>query len=277
MAGVDNGYDVAEMSEPAAWVQSWQRRSSATTRSRTRARLASAQARVLAQVDQAHAVIDSVDALPDQLMAEERLRGEAHLVELGRSHDAKQLRRLGKHLHGRFTVSSLHGAMLRKLLESFANPQLSDAVPRIAEGASPDEESQGGRRRLTCEVMGDALVRLIESYPVDKVPTSGGLNASVVVTMPLETLQDGLKRATVTGTGLDVSAATALDRCPSRSKARGGGAVRHAGPTPARPPGPNLRHVWSVRPRRPSVACHGTRSRSARRSRTPTSRVRRVG
>lgn len=201
------------------------------------------------QVDQAHAIVDSVDALPDQLMAEERLRGESHLVKLGRSHDAKQLRRLGKHLlevidpegadrkladqleaeeataaratsftlvddghgkaHGRFTVSSLHGEMLRKLLQSFANPQLPDAIPRVAEETASGDDAEVGRRRLICEVMGDALVRLIECYPVDKVPTSGGLNASVVVTMPLETLQDGLKRATVIGTGVDVSAATA--------------------------------------------------------------------
>jgi hypothetical protein len=55
--------------------------------------------------------------------------------------------------------------------------------------------------------MGDALVRLIECYPVEKVPAFGGLNATVVVTMPVETLQEGLVRATVCGTDGDVSAA----------------------------------------------------------------------
>lgn len=58
-------------------------------------------------------------------------------------------------------------------------------------------------------MLGDAFVRLIETYPVEKVPTSGGLNATVVVTMPLETLQDGIGRATVCGTDVAVTGATA--------------------------------------------------------------------
>jgi hypothetical protein len=211
------------------------------------------------QHDQAVVVVAAVDALPDRIFAEDRYRGEAHLVELGRTYDARQLRHLGRHLlevvdpdlaeqeiakrldaeeeaaaratsfvmvddgqgkaHGRFTVPSLHGQMLRTLLQGFANPQIDNAIPRTESacpvegdqagqaGAEGDEESR--RRRLTCEVMGDALVRLIETYPVEKVPTSGGLNASVVVTMPLETLQDGLARATVCGTHVDVSGAQA--------------------------------------------------------------------
>jgi hypothetical protein len=207
------------------------------------------------QHDQAQVVVAAVDALPDRIYAEDRLRGEAHLVELGRVFDARQLRALGRHLlevvdpemaeqviakhleaeeeaaaratsftlvddgrgtaRGRFTLPSLHGQMLKKLLQGFANPQIPDAIPRT----EPSTPSDGGsevpssemrmRRRLTCEVMGDALVRLIESYPADKVPSSGGLNATVVVTMPLQTLQDGLARATVAGTTVDISAAAA--------------------------------------------------------------------
>jgi hypothetical protein len=57
--------------------------------------------------------------------------------------------------------------------------------------------------------MGDALVRLVESYPIEKVPAAGGLNATVVVTMSLETLQGGLQRATVGGADVDVSASEA--------------------------------------------------------------------
>src|SRR3954452_6054843 len=106
--------------------------------------------------DQARVIIAAVDALPDRLFAEERLRGEAHLVELAASYDADQLARLGRHLlevidpdlaeqelaqrleaeehaaaratvfrilddghgkaHGKFVLPSLHGQMLRKLL-----------------------------------------------------------------------------------------------------------------------------------------------------------------
>ena len=213
------------------------------------------------QHDQAVVVVAAVDALPDRLFAEERSRAEAHMVGLGRRFDARQLRHLGKHLlevvapdiaeveiakrleaeeeaaaratsftlvddakgkaHGRFTVSSLHGQMLRTLLQGFANPQIKNAIPRkdcssdadgatVSTGQGSDGDAvEGGRCRLTCEVLGDAFVRLIETYPVDKVPTSGGLNASVVVTMTLETLQDGLARATVCGTDVDLSGATA--------------------------------------------------------------------
>jgi hypothetical protein len=48
--------------------------------------------------DQAHVVVAAVDALPDLIFAEDRLTAEAHLVALGRTHDAKQLQRLGRHL-----------------------------------------------------------------------------------------------------------------------------------------------------------------------------------
>jgi hypothetical protein len=54
-------------------------------------------------------------------------------------------------------------------------------------------------------VLGEALVRLIEAYPVDRVPAAGGLSATVVVTMPLETLRGGLAHGTVLGTSTEVS------------------------------------------------------------------------
>lgn len=202
------------------------------------------------QFEQAREIVAAVDALPDRLYAEERLKGEAHLVDLARNYDARQLRRLGKHLlevvapdiaevelakkleaeeeaaaratsftmfddghgkaHGRFTLPSLQGQMLLTLLHGFANPQTPDAIVREESGAEGGEDDGTvTKRRLTCEVLGDALLRLVEAYPVDKVPTSGGLNATVVVTMPLETLQDGLARATVEGTQVDVSGAAA--------------------------------------------------------------------
>src|SRR3954462_9641716 len=97
--------------------------------------------------------------------------------------------------------------MLRKLLEGFANPQIPDAIPRTNGSTGSDTESDsddeyGGRdevisRRHSCEVLGDALVRLIENYPIDRVPVSGGLNATVVVTLPIETPQGGLHHATI--------------------------------------------------------------------------------
>ena len=107
-------------------------------------------------------MVAAVEALPDRLYAEDRFRAEAHLVDLGRTYDAKILRLLGKRLleviapdiaeaelakrleaeeaaaakatsftlvddgqgkaHGRFVLPSLHGQMLTKLLQGFANP-----------------------------------------------------------------------------------------------------------------------------------------------------------
>jgi hypothetical protein len=206
--------------------------------------------------DQARVIVAAVDALPDRLFAEERLRGEAHLVGLAKCYDAEQLARLGRHLlevidpelaeqelarrleaeeesaaratsfrifddghgkaHGKFVLPSLQGQMLRKLLEGFANPQIPDPISRTttrdsnAEFRAEDDVEYDGRvqvtsRRHTCEVLGDALVRLIETYPIDKVPVSGGLNATVVVTIPVSTLQGGLAHATLPGTGVDLS------------------------------------------------------------------------
>jgi hypothetical protein len=122
--------------------------------------------------------------------------------------------------HGRFVLPSLHGQMLRKLLEGFANPQIPNPITRTtppsaaaqaaadeADPASSDCDEAGGAvgRRPSAEVLGEALVRLIEAYPIDRVPVSGGLNATVVVTMSVDTLRGGLAHATVTGTGIDLS------------------------------------------------------------------------
>ena len=51
--------------------------------------------------------------------------------------------------------------------------------------------------------MGEAFCRLIETLDPNRLPHSGGLSATVVVTIPLETLQGGLGAATMdTGTRL---------------------------------------------------------------------------
>ena len=57
--------------------------------------------------------------------------------------------------------------------------------------------SQGplGERRPTPERLGQAFVELIQRYPAKKLPKAGGLNATVVVLMHLDTLMGGLKAA----------------------------------------------------------------------------------
>jgi len=97
--------------------------------------------------------------------------------------------------HGRFTIPSLHGAMLTTALEALANP------------ARPDPIDRDDRTRP--EILGEALTQLIERYPLDRLPTTGGVNAQVVVTLPLETLEGRLKAGHLLGTDLDLSPAAA--------------------------------------------------------------------
>jgi hypothetical protein len=56
--------------------------------------------------------------------------------------------------------------------------------------------------------MGQAFQEYIESYPADALPKAGGVDATVVVTMTLETLLGGLKAARL-DTGERISAAEA--------------------------------------------------------------------
>lgn len=187
------------------------------------------------RIEQAQAIVTAVDALPDDVDPAVRTRAEATLLEEARHHDAIGLRRLGRHVldvvapevgeaqearalereeevarqatrlvmrddgHGQtrgwFTLPTLHGEALRKVLLALAAPR------RHPEGA--------GRPRATSpQRLGRALCELIERYPADRLPDSGGVSASVVVTMTLETLTGGLKAASL-DTGGRISAGEA--------------------------------------------------------------------
>ncbi len=114
-------------------------------------------------VDQARAIIDAVDKLPDTLDRALVAKAEAHLLGLARDHHAKELTGFGKHLfeviapdeadareaalleaeeaaaarachltmvddgHGKtrgtFTLPTVHGAALRKMLAAIAAPK----------------------------------------------------------------------------------------------------------------------------------------------------------
>jgi hypothetical protein len=52
-----------------------------------------------------------------------------------------------------------------------------------------------GERLPTPERLGHAFVEMIQRYPTKALPKAGGLNATVVVLMPLETLMGSLKAA----------------------------------------------------------------------------------
>ena len=99
-------------------------------------------------------------------------------------------------VHGRFTLDTLTGAALKKALLAFAAPK-----HRAASGPL-------GERRPTPERLGRAFTELIQRYPTKDLPKAGGVNATVVVTMTLDTLLGGLKAARL-DTGETITAALA--------------------------------------------------------------------
>jgi hypothetical protein len=178
------------------------------------------------QADQATAICAAVDALPEQPDLRERC--EKHLVALAEHHDAKDLKILGRRVlevvdpdtadaheaallekeerdaakatsfsmwetgdgkvRGQFTLPELEGQMLRKALMSLAAPKHVRST-----GETYDHE------RPTAERLGQAFAAYVSRYPADKLPHSGGINATVVVIMTLDTLLGGLEAATVDG------------------------------------------------------------------------------
>ncbi|HYF71957.1 MAG TPA: DUF222 domain-containing protein, partial [Nocardioides sp.] len=187
--------------------------------------------------DQAAAIMTAVDQLPDHVDQELRDQAEARLVEQAAHFDAKALADLGKGLlhvidpdaadahhakllereereaamatrltlredddgitRGTFAVPARYGQMLKKQLLALAAPKHRAAV----HGHVPE-------RRPGPQRMGQAFCEWIERYPSDRLPEAGGVNATVVVTIPVETLQGGLKPG-VLDTGAVISAGEA--------------------------------------------------------------------
>jgi len=172
-------------------------------------------------VDQAWVITEAVDDLPtDRIAPDTVARAEAFLLTEARDHDAKALRVLGRRLlevldpetadaeearrlgaeeadaraaasftmaddghgrcHGRFTIPSLHGSILGKHLLALAAPKRNPDLP----SATPT------RHRL-----GQAFCEYLETRPDSTVPHSGGLAATVVVTMTHESLLGDLRAA----------------------------------------------------------------------------------
>jgi Domain of unknown function (DUF222) len=188
-------------------------------------------------VDQAWVIVDAVDALPAEVDPALVERAERHLIGLAADHEAKALKVLGRGLfeviapdeadahearllereeqaaaadmrftmaedghgrvHGRFTLDAVHGAMLKKALLAIAAPKHRATV-----------EGRLGVRRPGPERMGRAFCEYLERYPVERLPNAGGLAATVVVTMTLESLTGGLGPATL-DTGERISASLA--------------------------------------------------------------------
>ncbi len=179
---------------------------------------------------QAEVIVAAVDALPAEV-ADQREEAEAHLLALAADHDSTALRALGRYLLeviapeqadaliarrleaqeaearraaylrtwsdgqgsrcGRFKVPEAVACMLDAQLDALVNPARPDPLPR--------------RGSDTAQVRGLAFAELVERYPTQALPTSGGVSAQVVVTMTLGTLLGGLEAATIVGTGQRLS------------------------------------------------------------------------
>jgi hypothetical protein len=103
--------------------------------------------------------------------------------------------------HGRFTLPTLHGELLRSHLYALANPRRTpvcagdDGVDTIQERALEPGPV------ITPELLGQALMEYVERYPADVLPDSGATNATVTVTMSLDSLVSGLGVATLDSGG----------------------------------------------------------------------------
>jgi hypothetical protein len=185
--------------------------------------------------DQARVVVEAIDALPHDLVGPAVVdRAEAHLVELAAEHDAKRLRVLGRRIldlvapevgeaherrqlereereaakqtrftlvddghgvsHGRFRMPTAQADMLRKQLLAIAAPR-----HQRAKGGGHDT------RAVLPERLGRAFLEYVERYPADRLPAAGGVSATVVVTMSLETLRGGDAAAHVLDSGTALS------------------------------------------------------------------------
>jgi hypothetical protein len=193
------------------------------------------------RTDQARVVTESVDALPDAADAWVPEAATRFLLEKAREHDATTLRVLGRRVlevvdpaaadaeearrleaeeadavasasltmvddghgmcHGRFTVPSLHGAMLAKDLKA-------RVARTLGKPADADGDAGQAASRLSRHRMGLAFVDYVETRPRTSAPKAGGLAATVVVTMELETLLGRLRAASL-DTGGRISAGEA--------------------------------------------------------------------
>ncbi len=184
--------------------------------------------------DQAVVIVEAVDALPDFVLEAERRSAEDHLLTEARVHHAWDLKKLARHLlevidpdgldehlatqlaadearaarttffelrddghgtvHGRFAIPGLDADMLAVALHAIASPQRPDAIDRGEDYARP-----------TPEVLGQAFCEYIERFPAQALPVAGGINATVVVTMTLDSLLGDLSPA-VLDTGRRITA-----------------------------------------------------------------------
>ena len=89
-------------------------------------------------------------------------------------------------MRGRFAIPILPGDMWLTALNALASPRRPDAYERTDENGKPKSNSV---------LLGQALAEYVERYPVDRLPHTGGLSATLIVNVDAETLMGGLRSA----------------------------------------------------------------------------------
>jgi hypothetical protein len=175
---------------------------------------------------QAEVIVDAVLALPASVGPDGREKAELHLLEQAGEFNPKQLRLLGRHLldvidpdaaderlaaqleaeernarrscflqiyadehgttHLRGAVPTSAGDHLLTALNAFASPRRPDPYAR---------KDASGKQVANADLLGQAFVEMVQRYPNDRLPQSGGTNATILVTMSIETLLGGLESA----------------------------------------------------------------------------------
>ena len=200
--------------------------------------LAEALAEGRVNTEQAHAITRALSDLeldgPAELEPVVVEQAEKHLVDCADGFDAKHLRVLGRHVltvvapevgeaheaklledeerraaektrltfasdghgmvHGRFSIPALHGAMLAKAIQALTWAKQDPAEVR--------------QTRPTPVAAGQAFTELLERMDAADLPTVGGVGATVVVTMTIDSLMGGLAAAAL-DTGEVISAGAA--------------------------------------------------------------------
>ena len=192
-------------------------------------------------VDQSEVIIAAIDALPDDIAPEIVADAQARLIGYAAEHDARALRIIGRRIldvvapeigeahearllereerdaaasarlwgrrdgHGKVRfggeLPELHWDMLHTAVLALAAPKHRAAV----DGHVPNHA------RPTDHKLGLAFTELIEHLDPDRLPSAGGVNATVVVTMTLDTLMGGLEAAQLdTGTRISPGEARRL-------------------------------------------------------------------
>jgi hypothetical protein len=103
--------------------------------------------------------------------------------------------------HGRFTLPTLHGELLRSHLYALANPRRTPVCAGDDGVDTTQERAPEPGPVITPELLGQALMEYVERYPADVLPDSGATNATVTVTMSLDSLVSGLGVATLDSGG----------------------------------------------------------------------------